>query len=356
MKKLVKEVGDAIEKVDQWRVDHAGIDAEDLGDPKIIKALEAKTADDTWEHILKTRYSEVRDKLTEILVGKLSGSDSAQVFDYIVKTRADDARTALGSSLGKVRAALGDALIERLTDSDLDKAPIVEWLRALKKDRIEEYKGKTKAARVKRMLGNLLVISTPTDQVIDQQGAHFTIGQFRVVLLRDQPTQTAGSGGATGATFKSTPDTIPRADWDKHNKIKGFPGFSPRYTIEIATVYFPDADPEAKSGYGRGTTKADIAAGATSLRFHEGTHGLEIIDLLKTTQLPEFKGKNGMDKDAFDKEVKTYTAALDDFKKTLREQHIQFVDCVGDPTIDVYQKRKDPSFDQTVCKPPAVAP
>ena len=76
LKKLVKEVGDAIEKVDQWRVDHAGIDAEDLlGDPKIIKALEAKTADYTWEHILKTRYSEVRERLTEILVGKLSGSD-----------------------------------------------------------------------------------------------------------------------------------------------------------------------------------------------------------------------------------------------------------------------------------------
>jgi len=49
-----------------------------------------------------------------------------------------------------------------------------------------------------------------------------------------------------------------------------------------------------KSGYGKGTTKEDIAAGKTSLGYHEGSHGEYAIQYTKEHPLPKFKGQAGM--------------------------------------------------------------
>jgi hypothetical protein len=59
-----------------------------------------------------------------------------------------------------------------------------------------------------------------------------------------------------------------------------------KITVEIQSNYEvgrreDPRDPDT-SGYGRGTTAADIAAGTTSLQFHEGQHGLDYMEGIRT--------------------------------------------------------------------------
>ena len=94
--------------------------------------------------------------------------------------------------------------------------------------------------------------------------------------------------------------------------------------------------PSATSGYGRGTTKEDIANKATALRVHEGTHGEDFIEFARTHPLPVFMGKNGDTKAVFDKATTSFKAALSDWIKQLQAVK-KTTDCVG-KTIDEFHK------------------
>jgi hypothetical protein len=54
--------------------------------------------------------------------------------------------------------------------------------------------------------------------------------------------------------------------------------------VEIRTKY--SDSPDVTSGYGKGTTEADIQNKTTTLRVHEGQHGTDYIDFLTSTPLP----------------------------------------------------------------------
>ncbi len=103
------------------------------------------------------------------------------------------------------------------------------------------------------------------------------------------------------------------------------------YTLYIKTFYGTRASSSDTSAYGRGTTAADIAAGNTTLGFHEGSHGQDYQDYIAHNPLPQFilevpatRRQYNAAMRAFNSEVNTYFAAM----STHSETH---TDMVGTP-------------------------
>jgi hypothetical protein len=83
--------------------------------------------------------------------------------------------------------------------------------------------------------------------------------------------------------------------------------------VTIQTFYCRDAPPDGLAGYGRGSTKEDVAGAAVhpwsaTVAFHEGQHGMDCFDFLKEEQVPHFEGRAGMT-------VAQFRAACEQFSK-----------------------------------------
>lgn len=84
-------------------------------------------------------------------------------------------------------------------------------------------------------------------------------------------------------------------------------------TVTIQTFYCRDAPPDGLAGYGRGSTKEDVAGAAvhpwsTTIAFHEGQHGMDCFEFLKEQEAPRFEGRAGMT-------VALFRAACEQFAK-----------------------------------------
>jgi hypothetical protein len=84
-------------------------------------------------------------------------------------------------------------------------------------------------------------------------------------------------------------------------------------TVTIQTFYCRDAPPDALAGYGRGSTKEDVAGAAVhpwsaTVAFHEGQHGMDCFEFLKEGEVPRFEGRVGMT-------VALFRAACEQFSK-----------------------------------------
>jgi hypothetical protein len=100
-------------------------------------------------------------------------------------------------------------------------------------------------------------------------------------------------------------------------------------TIKIQTVYGPSADATKVSGYGRGTTKADMDSGDTSLGFHESCHRGDYLNFLQTKALPTFGGKAGMTRQLYDQAVTAFKAAMAKYFADMKQDSIVKTDEVG---------------------------
>ena len=88
------------------------------------------------------------------------------------------------------------------------------------------------------------------------------------------------------------------------------------------------------SGYGRGTTKEDIAGGrvtphSTSLGFHEGHHGLDFVEFLESNRPPAFTGAVGQTNAQFNTAITRWKAAWATLNADANRLSKQRTDCVG---------------------------
>lgn len=138
---------------------------------------------------------------------------------------------------------------------------------------------------------------------------------------------------------------------DAQGNVTSFTPASIRATV--STTYGPGVTAASPSAYGRGTTAADIAAGTTSLGFHEGRHGLDYISTLNATPAPVFTGSVGQAeadflaaRTAFDTAVAAYFAAAETASQLS-------TDCVG---ITIDQHNAQQGTITNICPAPAAAP
>ncbi|HJY85046.1 MAG TPA: hypothetical protein VKK81_28680, partial [Candidatus Binatia bacterium] len=99
---------------------------------------------------------------------------------------------------------------------------------------------------------------------------------------------------------------------DASGKVSSFTVSTPAATIQ--TFYGRGSTTSSTSGYGRGTTKEDVAGGrvtphSTSLGFHEGQHGLDYVEFLESHPPPAFTGTVGQTNAQFNTAITRWKAA-----------------------------------------------
>jgi len=146
-----------------------------------------------------------------------------------------------------------------------------------------------------------------------------------VTILPDKTGKV--SPNKSGETSSQYHTTGLQYNYDRTKTITSFT--PPTIDVTIQTTYKKGADPSVPSAYGRGTTPEDIAAGNTSLRFHEGSHGQFNLDWLQTHPLPTFTGAVGMSVSDFKDATKQYTEAVKNYFDTMQQANVEAVDMVG---------------------------
>ena len=192
-------------------------------------------------------------------------------------------------------------------------------------------------------------------------GFELQFGNIKVIVMPDvfDDASVAANSAETNLEPVNHPSyTIqPAYEWkaDKITKIAPHPNV-PDVIYKVETHYGPGADPAGKSGYGAGTAAGDIAAGNTTLRFHEGSHGTIFIQEIKNNyaanSYPVFTAKVGDKKEAFEKYLSDYAAKVNAFRQMLTnaiDASTQKVDCVG-KTIEQFHKEKG-TVSTVKCKP-----
>ncbi|WDE10931.1 hypothetical protein [Thalassomonas haliotis] len=178
-------------------------------------------------------------------------------------------------------------------------------------------------------------ISTPQPfgtQANAAGGTNLHVGGVNVVFLPDAVSadpamanraQTSFSIGAYNINYQSS-----------GGRVTSFTGPGAT-TITIVTTYGGGVSASSGSGYGRGTTAADVQGGNTSLGFHEGRHGLDFMQFLSTHPFPQFSGAVGMTVQAFEQAIQAYGTARQQFNDDMDSFSESNTDCVG-TTIDQF--------------------
>ena len=170
----------------------------------------------------------------------------------------------------------------------------------------------------------------------DPQGKYF----FEIHVLQDKANNPEVATGAhtritlsrTDGKWETSGGTVTIQEWPRITKL------------EIQTSYSASFSATSSSGYGRGTTDADILAKNISLGFHESKHREEAILYIQTAKIPEFTGTSAtMEASAFTKKLNEFKTSFTTLNTQMMEQNDTLVDEVG---YKLSQYKKDNKSDQ----------
>ncbi|MCF6404963.1 DUF4157 domain-containing protein [Chitinophaga filiformis] len=144
-------------------------------------------------------------------------------------------------------------------------------------------------------------ISTPLPEGVkpDEQSkiAYFPIGSFKVEIRPDRKAREDENIPADRAFTSGSIDAQISYELNRQNKVTRA---TISKTLIIETIYGANATSKGESGYGRGFIKSDKEKGNTSLGFHEGNHGIDFMDYIKTHPFPEIVIRTPITEAAFE--------------------------------------------------------
>ena len=209
------------------------------------------------------------------------------------------------------------------------KSPANDALTAHELTHVVQQNGAdTIAAQIQRQPA----ISTPLGKGVkfaNDGSAQLKAGSVQVVVLPDQVSDTLSNEESSAeTTFSLEGGDAPGCEFSGKGKVTKIDPIPP-IKVAIQTTYRTGASPGDQSAYGKGTTKADVKAGNTSLQYHEGSHGTDYINYLKTHPLPTFKGVKGMTEAQFSKAQADYLKAIETYRAAMDAYSEAHTDCVG---------------------------
>ena len=235
----------------------------------------------------------------------------------------------------------------RLVSTDLADSDITSRIRGLNNTQLMALRDKVKDSTVKDYVDSLLTVSTPMEEGLTKQidgSLSVVIGNVTIAVDVDtRGTTSPNTQAETPSNITVDPANIPSFHYDKANKVDQFAGYSPQVKIKVQTTYQSLANRDFTQGYGKGTTPREKELGATSIRYHEGSHGLDIVRFARANPFPEFTGKVGDTKTEFEQKIKDYVAARAAYAKHLQNFTDVHDECPG-TTIDAFMSAKDPKW------------
>jgi hypothetical protein len=318
-----------IAKRDGKRFDEARIDDEDLTNEQIIAKLKALTGPGAQAYIAQ-------------LTARSASIKNGQVIAYL---NGDDNEKAKIAASEKEKLLDWKFTADRLTDADFRDEKTNTRLRGLstadktaKAEKAKDFATKTGEETTK--LQSFLQLQTTTSTPMPADANVSAAGGFTMNLpnvdVSVLPDQTGGRGNVTGPEsnfpkgqfkYSVSKTTGKITEFFKMNGKKKVPVIMPpKLQITIQTRFQDITKADDPSAYGKGTTAQDLAWGASTLRFHEGSHGKVYIDVIRSTNVPSLA-------------VGTVTPAdlrvITDMFNRMTAQSCQLVDQVG-TTQDAY--------------------
>lgn len=202
--------------------------------------------------------------------------------------------------------------------------------------------------------------STPLadGQAVDPLGSNvaFTSNGVSITLLPDGVAVTDPANPSAAGTRLLFPFSVPFTTTTT-NGVARIASFTPPAAVAtLQTLYPPGVSASGSSGYGRGTTREDQAGGkvdprSTTLRFHEGQHGLDFQAFIAANAFPAFTGAVGQTEQQFRDAVQAYTRAVQAYSDRATKASSRVTHCVG-TTIDQFNQAQAPGATITLeCTP-----
>ncbi|ACU62669.1 eCIS core domain-containing protein [Chitinophaga pinensis] len=174
--------------------------------------------------------------------------------------------------------------------------------------------------------------STPLPDGVkaDEQSeiAKFPIGDFNVEIKPDRKATKEENVAADHAETKGNIAAYVSYEMDSKKRVTKV---SISKTLIIETIYGADATSKSDSGYGRGHIKSDKDKGNKSLGFHEGNHGVDFMEYVKTHPFPEIVIKKPVSKAKFEKLQAEWKAQHEAYVKDMEAISKTKTDDVTDP-------------------------
>ncbi|WP_433305806.1 hypothetical protein ACQP2F_19075 [Actinoplanes sp. CA-030573] len=166
-----------------------------------------------------------------------------------------------------------------------------------------------------------------------------TVGTVTVSILPDEEADDVRAGGRArdaGTRLDYTYE-LPAYTWESRKGKKVVTSFEPAVVaFTIRTRRRPGVRFPSPSKYGRGTTAEDLAGAKVdpysgTLGFHEGQHGMDLVEFLRSHEPPAYPGKVGMTVRRFEGLRESWLAALHDYAEKAEELSAARTDRVGVP-------------------------
>lgn len=277
----------------------------------------------------------------ELISGNATSADERAMLDLLRDASTAD-RTEIVTQIGRdtLWANFGGGnrrAIEALTltDSDFADAGLTQRLRRLSRAALQDYIDNALDPAVRSKLEHLQrlrKITTPVDfsATSDASGAaSMVVNGIEVTFLPDQRSSDEKMRTRAHTEIELEPGQVTDVVSTGEYELISFT--PPTIRAAIQTTYGPMVRTGGKSTYGRGTTVADRGSGDTSLRFHEGQHGLAFIEFLRNNPPPQFTATPGQPMREFHKAEDDYEQAIKDYSERIRRFSIEQTDCPGTP-------------------------
>jgi uncharacterized protein DUF4157 len=278
-----------------------------------------------------------------VTVGKATESWSAPIIYFgkaFLQLPPADQEIKVGEQLDKIDQWWVDT--SRVVKPDLADGDVTSRIRGLTGARLTALRDAVTDPDVKAYVGSLLTTSTPMEEGLTPSpgGLTVTVGSVTVIVAPDTTGPVPrGFDASTPSNTSVTPNQIPAPHFDRHNVIDRFAGYSPTVTIRVRTTYRQGVSKDIKQGYGKGTTAREKELGATSLRYHEGSHGLDVVRFVKSTPYPVFTGAVGDTMAEFRQKARDYIQARQQFNTDLQNFTDVREECPG-TSIDQYMQNR----------------
>jgi hypothetical protein len=274
----------------------------------------------------------------EMTTGHVSFLDEGSTITLLRRAQVPERQqivTAIGRDLLWSKFSGGNRrILEALTMTAADaNDALVGRLRTLAPDELQDYQQNITDPALQAAIHRASVMAHTTApvpntaQLTPEGNLTVRINGIDVIVEPDDALSDPAQANYGGTMCGVLPDANPTPFLDAAGNVSGHT--LPTIVGHLKTSFAPGADPTGKSGYGRGTTNADVAAGNTSLRFHESRHGQDCFDFISRNPVPQFNGPTGVTQAVFDQAVRRWEAAISDYNDRAAKYSVRNTDCVG---------------------------
>jgi hypothetical protein len=167
--------------------------------------------------------------------------------------------------------------------------------------------------------------------------ANFPIGKFSVEILPDRKAVEGDDVDKDGAMVSPRFECLDHYTTNADGKITSV---KTDKKLIFETIYAEKVSPDDAPAYGRGAIKSDKDKGHGTMRFHEGSHGTDLLNYIKSHPFPEIVIKKPVTTDEYAVLVEKWQKRIEVYQAAMIKDSEKRTDEAKDPPAKKAKKKK----------------